>query len=100
MVADRTFGEIRNVFFLNTKYFFPISYFDLPPVARIEIQRFPTVTTSKSRLNTSPAAMLTATQALSTLQLHRAVAQQPKHRPLHGSLAAEDDDHPMTCVVH
>ena len=40
-----------------------------------------TASPSKSSLNISPTAMMTA-----TLLLHRAVdAQQPKHRPLHGS---------------
>ena len=44
-----------------------------------------TAPSSKSSLNTSPTAIMTAIQALSTLLLHRAVdAQQPKHRPLHG----------------
>ena len=42
-----------------------------------------TAPSSKSSLNTSPTAIMTAIQALSTLLLHRAVdAQQPKHRPL------------------
>ena len=57
--------------------------------------------TSKSSLNTSPTSIMTAIQALSTLLLRCAVdAQQPKHRLLHGSLAAEEDDQPMTCVAH
>tara|TARA_B110001452_G_scaffold40922_1_gene31386 strand:- start:597 stop:734 length:138 start_codon:yes stop_codon:yes gene_type:complete len=45
--------------------------------------------------------MMTATKALSTLLLRCAVvAQQPKHRLLDGSLAAEDDNELMTCVAH
>ena len=60
-----------------------------------------TASPSTSSLTTSSTAFMTATQALSTLLLHRAVgAQQPKHRPLHDSLAAEDDHTPMTCVAH
>ena len=44
-----------------------------------------TASPSKSSLKISSTAMMTATQALFTLLLHRAVdAQQPKHRPLHG----------------
>ena len=47
-----------------------------------------TASPSKSSLNTLSKAIITATQALSTLMIHRAVdAQQPKHRPLHSSLA-------------
>ena len=42
-----------------------------------------TAPSSKSSLNTSPTAIMTAIKALFTLLLHRAVdAQQPKHRPL------------------
>ena len=60
-----------------------------------------TASSSKSSLNTSSTATMTALQALFTLLLRCAVdAQQPKHRLLHGSLAAEEDDQPMTCVAH
>ena len=49
-----------------------------------------TASPSKSSLNISPTTMMTA-----TLLLHRAVdAQQPKHRPLHGSLAAAEKEDP------
>ena len=75
-----------------------LSKSDGPPYASA-IAR--TASPSKSSLNTSPTAMMTATKALSTLLLRCAVvAQQPKHRLLDGSLAAEDDNELMTCVAH